>query len=251
MNNAESSAFNIRPVLTGPADGAVLNTLIPTFSWQVDSSLHPSTWLYYWISTDPNFSNYSMGVRSAFEGSFNTHWNLSESTTYYWYTAYDYLTDSGWQIGPFSEIRSFTTGSGGTTLLKPNLVSPANGTNPISLPVILDWDPVSGAVEYQVRVWFEYDPPYWAYYLMRTYDTQIEMPYWYFDSNTYYEWEVIARNNYAWGEVSNRWNFTTGIVAGSASLTEQKKFDNLFIEIGEGEFIPFSEYEAQRQGEER
>jgi subtilisin family serine protease len=252
VKDADLNTFNIRPILTAPADGAVLSTLIPTLSWQINSILNPSTWFIYEISTDQNFSNFAGGGWEwADFGSTTLKWNLDPNTTYYWRAAYDYWTGESWEMGPYSEVRNFRTGSGGTILPGPTLVSPANGINPVSLPVMLDWNPVSGAVEYQVRLWFEYEPPYWGYYQFFTTSSQLEIPSYYFDSNTHYIWEVNARNSYAWGNFSDAWEFTTGTVSGTVSINLQDKFDNLFIEIGEDEFIPFREYETQQLDKDR
>ena len=238
MHNWNPNSFYYTPNLTGPAEGEVVNTLIPTLSWEVYTLLDPGTWVYYWISSDPNFSyiDYS-GWGWADMGITQISWNLEENTTYYWYAAYDYYVENvGWRIGPTTEVRSFTTGSGGTILPAPTLISPANGTTGIStFPLTLDWDPVAGALEYEVQLWFEYDPPYWGYYRNYTTDTQLEYSNFYFDSNTYYEWRVIPRNDYAWGTPSAKWSFTTGTVSGISAERglPAKGSLELFTESGE------------------
>jgi len=113
-NNAGNESFNIVPTIISPADGEFVNNLTPTFTWQINDSLHQSTWLYYWISEDPNLSYYNYsGWASAGQGFAQPELNLQPNTTYYWYAAYDYLSgDFTWEIGPKTEVRSFRTGSG-------------------------------------------------------------------------------------------------------------------------------------------
>jgi len=249
-NNYDPTAFTIVPDITSPADGEVVNSLIPTLSWQVNSSLHPATWFYYWVSSDPDFSYYEIAYawESAYNGSTKPSWNLEPDTTYYWYAAYDYIdADTGyWEIGPTTPVRSFRTGSGGTILPAPTLISPSNGSTGINtFPIILDWNPVAGALEYEVQLWFECDPPYWCYYRRFTTDTQLSYPNYYFDSNTYYEWVVIPRNDYAWGNYSDWWSFTTGTVPDSSVDRDQIVIDHLFYIDESGAHIPYSEVKGK------
>lgn len=248
INNYDPSAFTIVPILTSPVDGTTLNTLIPTLTWQVDSSLHPYTYLYYWISSDPSFSTYNSGNAWASNGQVRLNFNLTPGTTYYWYAAYDYINEvtGYWEIGPTTPVRSFRTGSGGTILPAPTLISPSNGSTGINtFPIILDWNPVAGALEYEVQLWFECDPPYWCYYRRFTTDTQLSYPNYYFDSNTYYEWVVIPRNDYAWGNYSDWWSFTTGTVPDSSVDRDQIVIDHLFYIDESGAHIPYSEVKGK------
>ncbi|MGI6740753.1 MAG: C1 family peptidase [Brevefilum sp.] len=252
MNNASPRVFTIKPELTAPSNDAVLKTLIPTLSWKINNSLDPSTWFYFWISSDPNFSYYDqIGSEWADLDSTQISSNLEPDTTYYWFAAYDYWTGQSWKYGPTTAARSFKTGSGGTILPAPTLVSPADGTTNINtFPLTLDWDPVPGALEYEVQLWFEYDPPYWGYYVRRTTNTQLAYPNYYFDSNTYYEWVVIPRNNYAWGTPSEWWSFTTGTVPGTSAERDQSAVDRLELFNESGERILNKEEYLKNMGEE-
>ena len=93
--------------------------------------------------------------------------------------------------------------------------------------------------------WFECDPPYWCYYRRFTTDTQLSYPNYYFDSNTYYEWVVIPRNDYAWGNYSDWWSFTTGTVPDSSVDRDQIVIDHLFYIDESGAHIPYSEVKGK------
>jgi hypothetical protein len=219
-NNFGNEGFNIMPIMISPADGTSVDTLIPTVTWEIIDSLRSGTLIYYFISSDPDFGYVDyLGWQWANRGFTIPDKNLQPNYTYYWYAAYDYLSnDNTWEQGPRTPVRSFQTGSGETILPATALISPANGTNGITeLPVNFTWLPVPGATEYQVQLWYECGNSSWCNYQKYTVDSHLEFPDYYLTSNSNYEWVVIPRNDYAWSETSDRWSFSTGTITTTSS----------------------------------
>jgi hypothetical protein len=196
------------PTLIGPPNGSTLNTLIPVF--QGDSGDNPNaTQLRVEIYLDPGFTQPASGIRS---GKAQGTWeyrlgtNRTPATLYYWRA---YLMCGSTQ-GPYSEVWTFTTGSEGTILPAPNLLSPTDGSTLASTTVTLQWSAMSGAVEYQVT--YVVASQYFARYVNGMETTLSGL-----NANTPYVWWVQARNDYAWGTESTHWHFTTGTSESSAS----------------------------------
>lgn len=146
-------------------------------------------------------------------GQFRFPWNFQPATTYYW---------RAWLLcgeiaGPYSEVWSFTTGSGGTILPAPTLIAPANGSTLPSLSVTLQWSAVDGAVEYLVH-WRKAGEGGYTYSWVT--DTQKEIRW--LEPQTSYEWWISARNDYAIGNDSETWQFTT---PAESSLTSPQGLD--------------------------
>jgi hypothetical protein len=203
------------PVLVGPQNGAVLDTLIPLFQW--DTSAQPantSSCLAFSTGPHPTGCNAS-GFASSGPHQIVAWYNLSSSTTYFWRVGAVYNGD--YDNPNWSEEWSFTTGpTGGTILPSPTLISPANGSSvPPNNPYpVLNWNAVAGAVEYSVTL-HDMDRDYW--YGIDTTTTQVTLSWPPLYPLTHYEWYVEARNNYAWGTSSVTWQFIT--TSGSTSLT--------------------------------
>ncbi len=233
--------FTTIPDVTGPEDGETLNTLIPTLTWEVDTSLDPSTWFKYTISEDPNLHKYSGGVRyygNADEGTTTLTENLKENTTYYWHANYDYYDGSVWRDGPSTEAFTFTTGSGGTIPAAPTLLTPGDTSTLSDTNVTLDWANVSGAVAYEITLYWWYDYEGNLYLMMASFtstDSQLDVSD-YVSPNTEYTWVVRARTSYAWSSESETWTFTTGEETRSAGpdLTGVP----IFVQNDQGEIIP-------------
>ena len=193
------------PTLLAPENGATLATLNPLLQW--DAGADPdATGVQVERSPDPTFSQdvHRHGQR---QGQGISEWhvldNLAPCRTYYWRAA---LTCDSTQ-GPWSEVWSFTTGCVGTILPGPTLVAPERGALIATLPAVLSWLPVEGAVEYRV-CWTDVQEPYGAFCAW-TQDTQIALTQWDIDPVKEYEWWVEARSEYAVGEESERWRFRT------------------------------------------
>lgn len=196
------------PTLISPTNGGNLDTIAPLFRW--DNGNNPNaTMLRLEVAKNPGFTQtvwslWSGGTSGVREFRFSE--NLDPATVYYW-RAWLMCGDTQ---GPYSEVWSFTTGSGGTILPAPALVAPANGSAVPTTTVTLQWSSVSGAIEYLVH-WREVGQG--GYTWRRVNDTQTTISW--LSVNTTYEWWISARNDYAIGTDSEKWQFTTP--AGSLS----------------------------------
>ena len=233
MVNKNPGFIATTPTLISPANGSHPHTLSPLFRW--DAGNDPNAiGLRMDIAFTPVFDSIQIILRSWGQVTGQGEWRWSENfdpgTTLYWRTC---LFNDEFE-GPYSEVWSLTTGSGGTILPGPGLVSPANGGLVSSLPVTLQWSTLGGAVEYHVR-WRIVGQPE-TYFRWVTGD-QTEVSW--LDANATYEWWVRARSDYAHGNDSEMWQFTTP--AGSSSspgnnpdstiLTEQRDGTYLITEV--------------------
>jgi hypothetical protein len=198
------------PSLTSPANGSQVNSLIPLFQW--DGGSNPNaTEFYMEVYLDPGLTDWVYGLRTPFGAQGADDWlinmNLDASTTYYWRA---YLM-CGADQGPYSPTWSFTTGHGGVILPAPIPQSPPDKSTLAGTSADLKWSAVSGSVQYQVS----YSGGGWdrGRILSATQTTLTLL-----DPSTTYDWWVQGRNDYAWGDESTHWQFTTG-AAGSAGIT--------------------------------
>jgi hypothetical protein len=210
--NAHAECLTL-PRLISPANGSTLNTLIPVYQW--DSGNDPNvTDLYLEVWLDPGLTQWADGLRcsaaTCLTGihQWRTMGNLAPATIHYWRA---YLA-CGSSRGPYTAVWSFTTGSGGTILPAPTLLSPVNGSTIAGRRPTVQWSAVGGAVEYYVNYTRPGGGTYW---LVPTAATEARL--YDLDANTTYEWWVQARNDYAWGPESVHWHFTTS--ASSVSST--------------------------------
>lgn len=200
------------PTLLSPANLSSLDTIIPLFEWDNGNNLNATT-LRLQVAKDANFTQH---VNSLWSGGspgiheFRFSRNFDPATTYYWRA---WLMCGDVQ-GQYSEVRSFTTGSNGTILTAPALVAPANGSVLPSLPQTLQWLSVNGAEEYLVH-WRKVGEGEGYSYSWRT-ETQMAID-WILSADTTYEWWVSARNSYAIGVDSAKWQFTTPAQVSSLS----------------------------------
>jgi hypothetical protein len=201
LNSAPSC--DSMPTLISPVDESNLDTLIPLFS--IDPGSNPAATAFrFRVSSDSNFNTVIITFRISiinpdpFE--IRLFENLNPDSTYYW---------RAWHVcddveGPYTETWSFTTGSGGTILPAPNLITPANGSTLTSLPETFEWTSVSGAIDYVINVSEVGDlggSTFW--------DTATQVDIGWLDPDTTYDWWVAARNDYAVGVDSDIWQFTT------------------------------------------
>ncbi|MCJ7537661.1 MAG: hypothetical protein MUO57_19215 [Anaerolineales bacterium] len=191
------------PTLLEPANGANLDNLIPLFRWN-NGNDPDATELYLEMTRDADFTHIFRSFGSNFSGGiqeFRFTQNFGPSLIIYWRA---YLV-CGETQSPYSEAWSFTTGSGGIILPAPSLLAPADDSMLPSLPVDLEWSTVDNAVEYGVH---------WTlagsggYSMITTTNTSFTIGE-YLTPNTTYDWWITARNDYAWGTDSVKWQFTT------------------------------------------
>lgn len=189
-----------QPLLLAPDDGAVLDTLNPTFRW-TNTNDPDASQVRRELATDAAFQNIvSITTTGPSDGEreFTYIWrNLDAATVYYWRM----VITCGSVDGPPSETRSFTTGSGGTILPAPSLISPADNST-VTLPVTFSWQPVAGTIEYLLTVTY----PFGGQTIFQVDDTSFVWPY--FDAGESYTWHVAARNSYAIGVPSEERTFT-------------------------------------------
>jgi hypothetical protein len=190
--------------LISPANEATLDTLVPLYKWDAGCDQGADMFKYQ-VSKDAGFSTY-VGIYTdytAFGPNENLSWvNLEPATRYYW---------RAWLVfgatnGPYTAVWSFITGSGGIILPGPSLVSPANNATLPSTDVTLRWNSLPGALQYSA-CWGK--PGEFGYTCLDETGTQAT-PFYGIDPNTTYDWWVYARNNYAYGDDSVKWQFTTG-----------------------------------------
>jgi hypothetical protein len=203
------------PTLLDPANGSSDNPIAPLYRWNNGNNLGV-TGLRLQVAKDTGFTQlagYLWDGASLGEKTFRFSTNLDPATTYYWRV---WLVCAALQ-GPYSEVRSFTTGPDRPRISAPALLSPANGSTVSGTTVTVEWASVAGAADYQV---------YWRKLGMAGYYSQsANNPHAFLTSlsaNTVYEWWVSARDDYAIGTSSPVWQFTTPVVAlsrPSADLT--------------------------------
>lgn len=138
------------PTLLAPADGAVLDTLLPALRWNAAPSAVALA-VRLQISLDPAFPSGGIAVMVPYypgenEMAWITTGNLHPCSVYYWRAQVTCSSgESAW-----SEARSFTTGCGVTLPPAPQPLAPADGMAIELLPVTLQWAPVEGALAYEV-----------------------------------------------------------------------------------------------------
>jgi hypothetical protein len=197
-----------KPTLISPPNGSNLSTLSPLYMWD-DGSNPAATASRLEIARDAAFTDVGASLRAGIHGQWEFRFsvNLSPSTTYYWRA----FLECGSMRGPYSDVWSFTTGSGGIVLPAPALVAPADGATVPSRMVTLQWSPVPGTVDYLVR-WHKVSETGYTYAWIQ--GTQMAE---YLSASTTYEWWVSARSDYAIGPDSETWQFTTPAAASSAA----------------------------------
>lgn len=191
------------PVLLAPPKGSELDNLIPLFEW--DSGIDENASQYFMqVSLNPEFTSVVNQVyygKGQGYGSFRLFSNLQPSTTYWWRGKV--ICDN--QPSPYSEAWSFTTGHDGVLPPAPTLVSPSNESTITSTNVVLQWTAVSGAGEYEVFL----QRGNGGNQVYRLNDTQKSVSV---SPGYTYTWWVIARNDYAYGDSSEKWKFNTASI---------------------------------------
>lgn len=115
---AEYATFDV--VLDGPADGEIVSSLTPTFSWHHNESCTPDKFCATFFMEDTNYYNFSL-YTSGLNSFLSPVSALQPGREYTWH-AYSYRT-SGHLYGKSSEFRVFFTG-------------PICSENPLLAPVL-------------------------------------------------------------------------------------------------------------------
>lgn len=188
------------PILYTPEEGAQLDTLAPTFNFEVPITAGV-TGAELDISADPSFMPMAYAITSFGGGGVFTwkiYSNLEPASTYYWRAQ----TMCGSSSHAYSEVRTFVTGSGGVVLPGPELLSPLDGSTTDSNIVTFEWSPVDGAESYILS--YQAEGSFWMSVPLT--DTQSTRT---LQSGKNYTWYVQALNAYAVGVASETWNLTT------------------------------------------
>lgn len=200
------------PRLISPPDDSSLDNLIPLFQWDNENDPH-ATAVNLEAARDPEFAHpvYSYWTSATTQGPSEYRFirNFDPTTKFYWRV---FLECGEGAQGPYSEVRSFTAGSGGTILPAPALIAPADGGAIPATTANLEWSSVTGAVEYRAH-WRKAGTT--GSFFRRVDGTKATASG--LSANTTYEWWSAARNDYAWSSESPHWTFTTGAATSSST----------------------------------
>jgi hypothetical protein len=218
------------PQLVSPANQSQLDTLLPTLRVNTNiSGVETSVRYEYSIYPDFRPGDGGMGVSgprttpewsfqlgSAFSGS-----NLQPNTVYYWHARTGY---GNWQSpsivwGPYSPTWEFTTGSNGTILTGPELVSPPTNSDVYTLRPTLRWQSLPGAQGFFTLALPVGGGPGYGWYfndfIVNSVQFFVDLPV-----NSSWDWSVRLRNAYAWGAQSELWRFTVRQASISGRVTD-------------------------------
>lgn len=125
------------PLLSAPADGSTAQPLAPTISCQ--STLYAKSYRFQ-VSTNPSFT--SLVADQTQPGTNMALTGLSNFTTYYWRVQASNVSGTS----PWSATWSFRSIVG-----IPQLLSPVLGSQGLAIPVVTQWNPVTGATSYELQ----------------------------------------------------------------------------------------------------
>ena len=205
------------PVLLWPRHGSTINTLIPNYLWDT-CDLPGAIEIELMVSPNPDLSDWVLGLASfpTGIGSYQDIENRAPNTTYYWQIRARYTNED---YGPASS-GSFRTPASGVLLPPPVLTSPVDGSQLDGTTVTLTWQPVTGAEKYQVVI---SNPEKTSLYYMWVYGTEYTFPY--LEQNKPYIWFVSATNEYAIGQPSEAWDFTSGTMLQATNEPVSSRMD--------------------------
>ena len=235
------------PVLLLPANNSTVNTLLPLLRIDARVSnveISPNIWL----SQDPNFgqgSNWVMfcgWTQSSSQFQYTFFNNLIPNTRYYWRARSGYgdgCVNPNLQWSPWSPTWSFVSGSNGTILPAPQLVSPLNGSTITDIRPTLTWRSVAGANGTFVRgrPVYQIDPRDYGWGIWWNSVVTSARVYRDLTLGETYEWYVEFKNDYAWGLPSSRWRFTIGTsysISGRVTINGNNGLAGVTISDGAG-----------------
>lgn len=134
-----SSPVPLSTDLASPATGTTNQVISPVLTW------HPTpggTSYQLQVSTDPTFASTAFDQSNIADTSRQVG-ALSSLTKYYWRVR----ANGPGGAGPYSQNWDFTT-----LLAAPSLVSPANSSSSVPMPVVLRWQRSPGATSYKLQL---------------------------------------------------------------------------------------------------
>ncbi|MHB8990471.1 MAG: glycoside hydrolase family 78 protein [Chloroflexota bacterium] len=195
----------VKPILTTPENGAVVDTLLPTLDWQDDPNSNTFTISYrVQLAENSGFSG-GLAANQVVPGSSFTRasWApLKKGTSYYWRVQ----GTNGSVAGEWSDIGNFQTPS---VPAVPTLVAPSNGGKVDTTTPTVTLSQVAGATSYTVQVstasWF---PSGTSTITVNGSTSQLMVSTSLKHGTTYY-WKARASNAAGNSAFSGYWTFTT------------------------------------------
>ena len=199
------------PVLLSPANGAVLDTLLPVFHWntgQQPTGVKGCLSLSTQANTQGcNIFTYTI-VSSLSERSYRVQENLLPGTVYFWRVG----IESQHPEAPcnWSQEWIFTTGpAGGQLPPSPQLFAPPDNSILPHQNVVLLWRPIGGAAGYTLH-WYSLDDINSNTVYLDASSTSYTIPGLNLTPGYRYEWWVKARSSYGYGPESEPRRFHIG-----------------------------------------
>ncbi len=191
----------IAPEAIYPEDQATGVPTNPRVSWQAVPGANA---YYFQLAADSDFACILVD-HDGLRANFYQVSRLTAYTTYYWRVAAS-APDMG--HGPFTETYSFTTGEPSELPPAPSLISPANMSSNVSIPVTFNWTRSEITTGYKLQVsrnsYFSDD--------LHVYDDIPDIFFTVSDLTPYttYFWRVAAKNSVGNSSYSQIFRFTTG-----------------------------------------
>lgn len=180
------------PVLTAPANNALLTDYSPLLDWNASTAPAGTTLSYYnvQVDDDPAFGSPEFNTSiSASATAIEVTPDLAPGTKYYWRVS-AYNTDS--EYSAWSAVRYFRT-----AFIWPVQSTPANGSTTASLKPTFTWEALTGATSYTIQV--STSPTFSPLAINKTVTTAIYTPTANLLSGTTYYWRVRANGPFGPG----------------------------------------------------
>jgi len=209
------------PTLSAPTNNLTCVALTPNLTWT--NIFPPSCYYRVQISLASTFTTNLLDSSMIVLSNLNIPaGKLSNLTNYYWRVAATNIAG----VGPWSSTRSFTTIN--ATPIAPALVTPLNNTQGISLTPLLNWDSVSSASTFRVRLSSD------SNFVTTQIDTgglnvtQFQVPPGKLQLGVKYYWRVSASNSCVTSAWSQTWNFSIVLTTAGNIESEIPKVFKLY-----------------------
>lgn len=186
------------PTLISPTNGASSVTLTPLIDW---SDVTGATTYNVQVANNSGFNSPVIDLSSLPTSQYQVPSGILQANTLYYWRA---------SASNSNGTSSWTTAWNFTTLASPNtpnLISPTNGSNILTLTPTLDWNDVSGALSYTVQVSTDTNFINLTVNQSGLTASQYSVTSGALTGNTTYYWRARALNEAGQGPWSVRWNF--------------------------------------------